>query len=844
MNTARYDYDAQHAIFQALHLATSMGHECVELTHVAVLLAKSQKAPLTDEAHAALEKALRQQLRTLPKSFEGHKPRMGRGLEAVLARVERESQDTIGPQAVWRAVLEAEEVAAVTGDGAPNGGGERPRASDGEGESTHAVLEAHTIDLTQLAFDGAIDPVIGRSTELRRMMETLGRKRKNNPILLGEAGVGKTAVVEALALAIAKGEVPASLEDRRLLSLDLASLLAGSKFRGEFEERLKKLVEALKELDGKALLFIDEVHTIVGAGGAEGSGDAANLIKPALARGEMHVIAATTLDEFKKHIEKDPALERRFQPIIVEEPDQETCIAMLRGIKTRFELFHGVRIDDDALEAAVHLSVRYLNDRRLPDKAIDLVDEAASRLKLDQQSMPRVMSDALAHAEQLQMELAQLGHAHRAGSKREALERAHAEARATYEAYATILTDYRAALAHLEALVAEEAELNYLATRAEEHEGADFARRAKGTKLPELATRIHEARQTLRRFQTEHEFLKRGVGVHEIAQVLSDWTNMPVGTVLEEGMEHLQDLHETLTARVFGQDRAVGVMVRLIRRAKVGLGHPHRPAGVALFLGPSGVGKTELAKCVAEELFGNADRMIRFDMSEFNQPHQVARLIGPPPGYVGYGDGGELTEAIRRKPNSVVLLDEIEKAHPKAWDILLQVFDEGRLTDSDGRHIDCRSCMFVMTSNLLADTDAFEVRESESPEDAEARLRAGLTQHLRPEFVNRIQDVVPFRDLGAEDLDKVLQLLESGLNDQLSEKGLSVVLHESIRGALIEAGLHEAMGARSLQRMFDRKVRDVLVDHLFAHGDRSGTLVVGLKNGQVAVKRVGGRAAA
>lgn len=843
MNPSRYNYEAQQAVFQALHLATSMGHGQVEPPHVAVFLAKHHKAPLTDEVHAEFDQTMRAKLRRLSKSYKGRKPRMSAQLKELLSELETSTEGEVTPEILWRAVLQEQSQGAGQGREGKQRKSKEAGSSEQEGKSDDdkpsKVLEEHTVDLTELAMNGSIDPVIGRSEELRRVLETLGRKRKNNPILLGEAGVGKTAVVEALALAIATGDVPGELEDRRILSLDLASLLAGSKFRGEFEERLKKLVEALKELDGKVLLFIDEAHTIVGAGGSEGSGDAANLIKPALARGELHVIAATTLAEYKKHIEKDPALERRFQPVLVEEPDQETCVAMLRGIKSRFELFHGVRIDDDALEAAVRLSVRYLNDRRLPDKAIDLIDEAASRLKLETQSMPRVMAEALAKAEQLEMELAHLGQAHRSGPKRKTLESSLATARAEYESYKQVVTEYREALSRLEDLVAEEVELRYLASRAEEHEGEDFARRARSTKLPELADRIHAARQVLHRFQVEHEFLKRGIGVHEIAQVLSDWAGMPVGTVLEEGKEHLADLHGTLGTRVFGQDRAVQVMVRLIRRAKVGLGDPQRPAGVSLFLGPSGVGKTELAKAVAEQLFGSSDRMIRFDMSEFNQPHQVARLIGPPPGYVGYGDGGELTEAIRRKPNSVVLLDEIEKGHPKAWDILLQVFDEGRLTDSDGRHIDCRSCLFVMTSNLLATTDAFDPVPGESPEDAEARVRSALTDHLRPEFVNRIQDVVPFFNLGAEDLQRVLELLVSSLNDQLSEKELTVVLDAPLRKALVDAGLYEAMGARSLQRQFDRKVRDVLVDHLFDHDESPGTLVLALSGERVVVRRAG-----
>ena len=853
MNPSRYSFESQRAIFQGLHVATSMGHEEVELAHVALFLAGMETAPLSVKEHDEFKRAVRAQLKLVRKSYGGKKPRMGDTLEALFRELEDGVDELIEPRDLWLAVLGHESMAEALGRGAtgtslPKSGlakrlGRQSKAEKEE-RAKHAILDEHTVDLTQLALDGSLDPVIGRSSELRRALETLGRKRKNNPLLLGEPGVGKTAIVEALALAIAAGDVPESLRDKRVLSLDLASLLAGSKFRGEFEERLKNLIGALRDLEGRVLLFIDEVHTLVGAGGAEGSGDAANLIKPALARGELHVIAATTLDEFKKHIEKDPALERRFQPIVVEEPDQETCLAMLRGVKTRYERHHGVRIGDEALEAAVRLSVRYLNDRRLPDKAIDLIDEAASRLKLEVQSMPRVMAEAQARMQQYEMEIANLGHSQKGGDKEAELQRLLDEARVSFESYDKVVTEYRAALADLQGLLDEEAELRYLATKVEQHEGEDFARQAKETKLPEIAARIHEARQVLHRFQTEYDFLKRGIGVREVAHVLSDWAGMPVGTMLEEGKDRLKGLRETLDSRVFGQPRALDVMVRLVRRAKVGLGDPHRPAGVALFLGPSGVGKTELAKCVAEELFGGADRLLRFDMSEFNQPHQVARLVGSPPGYVGHGEGGELTEAIRRKPNSVVLLDEIEKAHPKAWDLLLQVFDEGRLTDSDGRHVDCRSCLFIMTSNLLARTDAFEPREEENDEQAEARVRASLTEHLRPEFVKRIQDVVPFQDLGEADLDRVLRLLEVGLNEQLAEKDLRVVLAGPLRDRLIQAGLEERMGARSLQRLFDRKVRDVLVDHLFQDEPGPGTLVLGLKSGEVTVRNLLGRQAA
>jgi len=822
MNPTRYTFDCQRALLQGLQVATAMGHESLEIEHVAVFLAQDDGMPVTERDVAAIQQVVRDTLKSFPKQYTNQKPGMGPRLGAALDRLERGPESKkIRPEELWEAVLSDAALVDRLNSGVSGQEAEPAEPQPAAEEdatlslSRYKVLEEHTVDLTQLAHDNKLDPVFGRSAELRRAIETLGRKRKNNPLLLGEPGVGKTAIVEALAMAIASGDVPSSLKDKRILSLDLGSLLAGSRFRGQFEERLKNLVEALRELEGNVLLFIDELHTLVGAGVGEGSTDASNLIKPALARGELHVIAATTLSEFKKHIEKEAAFERRFQPLLVEEPSQETALAMLRGLKPKYERHHAVRISDDALEAAVRLSVRYISDRRLPDKAIDLMDEAASRLKLELESMPRAMGELYARVEQLEMEILHLGKSTKLAGKKLQLEASLTAARTEYEGIERIWHEYQRATEELKTLLEEEAELRYLAEKAHQHGNEEFARETRDRKLPEVQAKIHKARQTLHRFQTSQTFLAREVCIREIAQVLSDWTGMPIGTVLEDGKEKVRSLSERLASRVFGQSEGIDAMVRLVRRAQLGLGDPDRPVGVMLFLGPSGVGKTELARAAAEQLYGGADRFIRFDMSEFSQPHQVARLIGSPPGYVGHGEGGEMSEAIRRKPNSVVLLDEICKAHPRAWDLLLQVFDEGRLTDSEGRIIDCRNCLFVMTSNFLSYGDDGRATDEDLEHADEAELRARLTKVLRPEFVNRIQNIVRFRELGSAELDRILDLSLNGLNQQLESRSLSVQLSKRLRERLITGSLAERMGARSIHRLFDRWVRDALVDHLF-----------------------------
>ncbi len=701
--------------------------------------------------------------------------------------------------------------------------------TDQNPEATYEALAKFTRDLTQLAQQNKLDPVIGRDDEIRRTIQILSRRSKNNPVLIGEAGVGKTAVVEGIAARIASGDVPESLRGKRLLALDLGALVAGAKYRGEFEERLKAVLADIAAADGEIILFIDELHTLVGAGAAEGAQDAANMLKPALARGELRCIGATTLDEYRKHIEKDKALERRFQPVRVDEPSLDDTVAILRGLKERYEVHHGIRIRDAALVAAARLSHRYIPARQLPDKAIDLVDEAASRLKMEIESVPTPIDTLERKVATLEIEKAALEREDDAASKRRLPEvtRAIAELReqasgmrAQWQRERALIAGQRGKQAELEQARAEVERL----TRT-----GDYARASelRFGDIPRLEGELAAAVAQLDAGRAAGGgFLREEVTEDDIATVVATWTGIPVERMLEGEATRLTQLEDRLRRRVVGQDEAVGAVARAVRRARAGLQDPHRPIGSFLFLGPTGVGKTELARALAALLFDDERAMIRIDMSEYQEKHTVSRLVGAPPGYVGYDQGGQLTEAVRRRPYSIVLLDEMEKAHPDVWSVLLQVLDDGRLTDGQGRVVDFKNTVLIMTSNVGSQ---HLMRLQEAGADAravEAAVDRELRATFRPEFLNRIDDIIHFAPLGQAQLAPIVRIQVARFATLLAEKQLGLELTDRAVAFLAEDGYDPAYGARPLKRTISKRVIDPLALELLAGRYQPGDTVV------------------
>ena len=681
------------------------------------------------------------------------------------------------------------------------------RADDENAEERYDSLSRFGRDLTAIAESGKLDPVIGRDDEVRRAMQVLSRRTKNNPVLIGEPGVGKTAIVEGLAQRIVAGDVPESLKGRRIWALDLGALLAGSKYRGEFEERLKAVLEEISSADGRIILFIDELHTIVGAGAAEGAVDAANLLKPMLARGELRAIGATTLDEYRKHIEKDAALERRFAPVFVGEPSVPDTIAILRGLRERYEVHHGVRIMDAALIAAATLSERYVADRFLPDKAIDLVDEAASRLRIEIDSVPHALDVLQRRAQQLEIEDAALARETDAASeeRRDALASELEGVRAELAVLTERWQAEKARIAAIQHAKAQIEEAREEAERAERDGDLQRAAELRYGRLPELARELEDEQSALEAHGGER-LLNEEVSPDDIAEVVAAWTGIPVSRLLEGEMQKLVALEGRLHERVVGQNEAVEAVSNAIRRSRSGLGDPDRPIGSFLFLGPTGVGKTELARTLAALLFDDERAVLRIDMSEYMERHSVSRLIGAPPGYVGYDEGGQLTEAIRRRPYSVVLLDEIEKAHADVFNVLLQVLDDGRLTDGQGRTVDFRNAILIMTSNVGS-----EVIFAESdPERMRQRVEDVLRGTFRPEFLNRIDETVIFHRLGREELAAVVDLQLERLRTRLAARGLSLIVSEAARELIAEEGNDPAFGARPLKRAIQRLIENPL----------------------------------
>jgi len=706
-------------------------------------------------------------------------------------------------------------------------------------EVTYEALEKYGRDLVGDARAGTLDPVIGRDGEIRRVVQILSRKTKNNPVLIGDPGVGKTAIVEGLAQRIMRGDVPEGLRDKTIFALDMGSLVAGAKYRGEFEERLKAVLNEIKSAEGGILLFVDEVHTVVGAGAAEGAMDAGNMLKPMLARGELHMVGATTIDEYRKHIEKDAALERRFQPVVVDEPTEEDALSIMRGLRERFEVFHGVSIQDSALVAAVTLSHRYISDRFLPDKAIDLVDEACAMLRTEIDSMPAELDELTRRVMRLEIEDAALAKEKDPASSRrlEELRKELADLRGEADAMRAQWDAERQVLKKVQALREEIEQTRRQAEEAERNYDLNLAASLRHGRLPELERRLHAEEERLEAEQGSPRLLREVVTEDEIASIVARWTGIPVSRLKEGEREKLLRLDQILHQRVVGQDEAVQLVADAVIRARSGIKDPRRPIGSFVFLGPTGVGKTELARSLAEALFDTEDNMVRIDMSEYQERHTVSRLVGAPPGYVGYEEGGQLTEAVRRKPYSVVLFDEVEKAHADVFNTLLQVLDDGRLTDAQGRTVDFRNTVIIMTSNIGSDhllegmTPSGEIKP-----DARDRVMLELRRHFRPEFLNRVDDIVLFKALTASEIERIVELMLDDLRLRLGGRRISLEVTDGARHFMAQQGFDPVYGARPLRRFIAHEVETRIGRSLLGGDVLDGaTIRVDLPNGELAV---------
>jgi ATP-dependent Clp protease ATP-binding subunit ClpB len=855
---------SREALSAAMDMAVRQGHPELFPAHLllAILAQKDGVGPALVERTGAqvraLEAAFRQQLEGLPKVSGGASPSLHRRTLALLSKAEDEAKrlkdDFVSVEHfLLAAAAQDKDLQAVfdrhglSYDKLLRALSEirgSQRVTDQDPEGKFQALDKYTRDLTKLARENKIDPVIGRDEEIRRVMQVLSRRTKNNPVLIGEPGVGKTAIAEGIAQRIAMGDVPESLKDKRLLALDLASLVAGAKYRGEFEDRLKAVLKEVQAGQGGVVLFIDELHTLVGAGAAEGAMDAANMLKPALARGELRAIGATTLDEYRKHIEKDAALARRFQPVIIDQPTVEATIAILRGLKERYEVHHGIRIQDAALVSAAVLSQRYISDRFLPDKAIDLVDEAASKIKMEIDSLPFEIDQLERKLMQLRIEEQALKRERDDASKARLSELARElgelssqrdTARAQWLREKDLITKLREFQKTLEDLRGKEEQARRqgdLGKAAEIQYGS----------LPALEKEIAGVRSELARVQDPTGYLKEEVTEEDIASVVAKWTGIPVSKMLESEMQKLLRMEDDLRKRVVGQEDALIAVANAVRRSRAGLSDERRPIGSFIFLGPTGVGKTETARALAEFLFDDERAMIRIDMSEYMERHSVSRLIGAPPGYVGYDQGGQLTEPVRRRPYSVVLFDEIEKAHPDVFNTLLQLLDDGRLTDGQGRTVDFKNTVIIATSNIGSEALARIEERADRDEEAQAQqlqqvALEALSKHFRPEFINRIDETVVYRRLGRDQIRRIVDIQLTDLGQRLGRRGLSLEVRDEARDLLAKLGFDPQFGARPLKRAIQRHLEDPLARRVLAGEFPTGsTIVASARDGEITLE--------